>query len=246
VGRGGPGAARAGPREGPRELPAAREREPARATVREAVLTPDWTAVARGESRLGGTYRVTMAAGDARGVWFFRTHDRPGHAWRGRDSVRTTSDLFAAPYTAGYRLVGYADASADSLGGPEARWRGATRGGGPRVPLVWLATEDRRTLPGNDARRALAGVLEFTLAAAPKALWPALEAVVPPTTARDSAFYARLGRTSPRGERQPRLPITVRLDARGAARADTTLAAGGRTLRVRLERTDTLAIRRPY
>jgi hypothetical protein len=221
------------------------EREPARDIVRRAALAPDWTAVARDPSRLRGTYRVTMAAADARGVWFFRTHDRPGYAWRGRDSVRATADLLASPYTAGYRLVGYAAASADALADAEARWRGAA-GGGARVPLVWLATEDRPTLPGNDARRALAGELEFALAAAPEELWPALDALVPPTSATDSAFLARVGRAAPRGERQPRVPITVRLDAAGGVRADTTVLAAGRPLRVLLERVDTAAVRRPF
>jgi hypothetical protein len=224
---------------------AEREREPVRALVREAALSADWAAASRQASRLRGTYRVTLEAGDARGVWYFRTHDRPGYAWRGRDSVRTTADLLASPYTAGYRLVGYAAATADSLTGIEARFSRATPGA-PRVPLVWLATEDRPTLPGNAARQSLAGMLEFTLAAAPEVLWPALEPLVPPTSAADSALRARLRYVPERGQRQPRVPVTVRLKASGEVRADTTVLAGGRPVRLILERTDTLSLRRPF
>jgi hypothetical protein len=112
--------------------------------------------------------------------------------------------------------------------------------------LVWLATEDRPTLPGNAARQSLAGMLEFTLAAAPEVLWPALEPLVPPTSAADSALRARLRYVPERGQRQPRVPVTVRLKASGEVRADTTVLAGGRPVRLILERTDTLSLRQPF
>lgn len=228
-----------------RANPAEREREPVRALVREAVLAADWAAASREVSRLRGTYRVTVETGDARGSWYFRTHDRPGYPWRGRDSIGSTAELLASPYTAGYRLVGYAAATPDALSDVEARWRGATRDG-PRVPLVWLAAGDRPTLPGNEARRSLAAVIEFTLTSAPERLWSVLEPLAPPPTAGDSALLARTGYVLPRGERQPRVPITVRLGARGAVRGDTTVQVDGRRVRLILERTDTLSLRRPF
>ena len=224
---------------------AEREREPVRAIVREATLDPDFEDVAHDPSRLRGTYRVTVEARDAREVWYFRTEERPGAPWRGRDAVHTTADLLAAPYTAGYQLTGYAAPRADALPGlgvpvPHAMF------GGPRVPRVWLSTEDRPTLPGNAARHVLPGMLEFPLAAAPETLWPALESLVPPTSAADSAFFAGVRFTLERSQRQPRVPLTVHVEAGGAVRADTTMRAGGRLVRVRLERLDTLSVRRPF
>ena len=97
-----------------------------------------------------------------------------------------------------------------------------------------------------DARRALSGMLEFVLAAAPERLWNDLEALVPRQSARDSAMRARLNRPIPRGSKQPQIPLTIRLDTGGAIRADTTLVVGGRALRVVLERVDTLSMRRPF
>jgi hypothetical protein len=118
--------------------------------------------------------------------------------------------------------------------------------GAVRNPLAWLATTDRPTAPGNDARRELAAMLEFTLAAAPEKLWTDLEHLVPPQTADEIAFLARINRPMARGEKQPRIPLTIRLDPRGGIRADTTLLVGNRPLRVLLERVDTASIRRPY
>jgi hypothetical protein len=222
-----------------RANPTPAELEPVRTLVRRAVLDPDWRVAERIPSRLRGSYRVDLEVGGERSTWFFRTHDRPGYGWRGGDSLQTTADLLASPYVSGYRLVGYAAGSPDSLPGASPR--------GPlRVPLVWLATADRLTAPGNDTRRALSGMLEFILAAAPERLWNDLEALVPRQSARDSAMLARLNRPIPRGSKQPQIPLTIRLDARGGIRADTTLVLGGRTLRVVLERVDTLSVRRPF
>jgi hypothetical protein len=147
--------------------------------------------------------------------------------------------LLASPYILGYRLVGYAARSPDSLLIESPR-------GPRRVPLVWLATTDRPTTPGNDARRALAGVLEFNLAAAPELLWNDLEAFVPKQSQRDSVMLARMKVSIPRGDKQPQFPLTVRLDGRGGVRADTTLTVGGRAIRVILERVDTLSMKRPF
>ena len=89
-------------------------------------------------------------------------------------------------------------------------------------------------------------MLEFTLAAAPESLWDELEAFVPNPSAIDSALMARLNRPILRSQKQPRLPLTLRLNEGGGVRADTTLTAGGRTLRIVLERLDTISIKRPF
>jgi hypothetical protein len=218
-----------------RSQPAASELEPVRAIVHRAVLQADWPAVERTRSRLRGSYRVTMQGPGAGGTWYFRTHDRPGYRWREADSSRSTADLLASPHPAGYLLVGYAAGRRDALprGAPPA---------GDDAPLVWLAAADRPTAPGNDGRRELRGALEFRLASAPRSLWDQLEPFVPAMSPTDSALLARMGHAFPRGERQPRLPLTLRLDPGGGVRADTSLTSGGRTLRVSLERVDTVSV----
>ena len=52
--------------------------------------------------------------------------------------------------------------------------------------------------------------------------------------------------TIPRSEKQPRIPLTVRLDASGGIRGDTTRRIGARAIRVIIERVDTLSVRRPF
>ncbi len=218
-----------------RANPAAAELEPVRTQVRRAVLATDWRAVSRIPSRLRGTYRVDMELGGEQATWFFRTHDRAGYSWRARDSLATTADLLASPYVAGYQLVGFAAGSPDSL-------LTTMPSSLPWPPLVWLSTNDRPTAPGNEARRALPGELEFLLTAAPERLWDDLEALVPPPSAADSLLLARSNRPIVRERKQPRIPITVRLDASGGIRADTSLVVNGRTLRVILERVDAVSI----
>lgn len=219
--------------------PGAAELEPARTMLRRAVLDPDWEVAKILPSRLRGTYRVDIEAGGERSTWFFRTHDRPGYSWNAGDSLQTAARLLTSPHVLGYRLVGYAAASRDSI-------PGAILSGPVRVPLVWLATTDRPTVAGNDARRALSAVLEFTLGAAPERLWKDLEAFIPPSSAIDSAFAARLNRPIPRAQKQPRIPLMIRLDASGGIRGDTTLRVSARALRVVIERVDTLSIKRPF
>ena len=219
-----------------RANPESVELEPVRALLRAAVLESDWTLVEEIPSRLRGTYRVEVEAGGERRAWFFRTHDRPGYRWGEADSLRATAELLANPYAPGYRLAGYAAGTLDSL-------PNATPWGPPSIPLAWLAADDRPTAPGNAARGTLAGMLEFQLGAAPETLWDELEALAPPWSAVDSAMRARFN--IPRSRSQPRVPLTIRLDASGGVRADTTLDAGGRRVRVRLERVDTLSLRRP-
>ncbi len=219
--------------------PSATELEPARTMLRRAVLDPDWDVARSLPSRLRGTYQVDVEVGGERSTWFFRTHDRPGYSWNAGDSLQTTAQLLASPHVLGYRLVGYAAVFRDSISG-------ANMNGPVRTPLVWLATTDRPTVAGNDTRRVLSAVFEFTLAAAPEGLWTDLEAFVPRSSAIDSAFAARLNRPILRAQKQPRIPLTIRLDARGGIHGDTTLVVGARSLRVVIERVDTLSIRRPF
>jgi hypothetical protein len=216
---------------------ASAEQEPLRTLVRRAVLDPNWRMAARIPSRLRGTYRVDLEISGERTTWFFRTHDRPGYNWDGGDSLQMTADLLASPYIPGYRLVGYAAASADVL-------PAAARTGPPPFPLVWLATDDRPTAPDNDARSRLNSVLEFQLAAAPESLWEVLEALVLRDRRADNAHMVRLN--LPRDQQQAQIPLTVHLDERDRVRADTSLMVGARPLRVVLERVDTLAMKRPF
>lgn len=211
------------------------EAEPVRSMLRRAVLDADWAAASSAPSRLRGTWRVDVEADRVRQSWFFRTHDRPGYGWAGREPELRAAAIAASPWTPGYRIVGYPSAFRDSL------VISAPRGPTSRV---WLSTDDRPTAPGNDARRAVSGILEFTLGGAPQALWHHLERFVPPPSS--AAFRARSGNFPAREQLQPQLPITVRFDGRGGARADTTLTAGGRRLRVVLTRLDTVSITRPF
>ena len=217
----------------------AAELEPARAILRRAVLDADWQAAERVPSRLRGTYRVEMETGDQRGTWYLRTYDRPGYSWRGRDSLQTSADLIASPHVNGYRLVGYAAGAPDALFNVSLRDR-------PGPTLVWLATDDRPTTPGNDTRVVLAGMLEFRMAAAPESLWNDLEPFVPKSSAVDSMMMARMGHTMQRGEKQPQLPLSIRLKPGGDVRAETTFVVRGTTLRVVMRRIDTLSIKRPF
>jgi hypothetical protein len=216
----------------------AAELEPARTMLRRAVLDPDWNVATTLPSRLRGTYQVDVDAGGEKSTWFFRTHDRPGYVWNGGDSLQTTRQMLASPHILGYQLVGYASASRDSIP--------ATMNGPVRPPLVWLSTTDRPTAEGNDTRHTLSAVLEFNLGAASEKLWTDLETFARRLSATDSALLARMNRPMLRSQKQPRIPLTIRLDARGGIRGDTTLIVGGRSLRVVIERVDTLSIRRPF
>ncbi len=215
----------------------AAELEPVRTTIREVVLRPDWLRVVGIPSRLRGTWRVALESDGKRATWFFRTHEFPGYSWRGADSLQTTAALLAAPYISGYSLVGYAGTSPDSL--PSAMPRGPRR-----IPMVWLKAMDQPTTPGNESRRALNGVLEFTLHAAPEAWWDVLEGMVPRPSGIDSVFAARI--SLPRAQQQPQIPIALRLDGNGGINADTTFTIAGRSVRLMLERIDTLSNKRPF
>ena len=208
--------------------------EPVRSEAQRAVLAADWQEAARMPSRLRGSYMVTMETGEARQSWYFRTHDRPSYSWRD-DEGPSAVQLLASPHVTGYSLVSYPALARDEL--PTLHHRGSGR-----RPLTWLASADRPTAPGNHERRVLDGYLEFTLSAAPESLWPALEQFIPPPDTTFSTLSAK----PPASERQPRLPLTIRLDGSGGVTADTTLIAGGAPLRVRLVRLDTMSISRAW
>lgn len=213
--------------------------EPVRTLVRRAVLDPDWERVRSIPSRLRGAYRVDVEVDGERSAWFFRTHDRPGYAWNGDDSLQTSAQLIASPYVLGCRLVGYAASAREML------LTGTVAGGGSG-PLVWLNATDRPTAPGNDARNVLPSVLEFRLAAAPEHSWDAFESFVPRISVLDSIFFARTRLPRPRADRQPRLPLTLRVERNGDIRGDTTYRVGGRAVRLTLVRLDTVSLSRPF
>ena len=62
----------------------------------------------------------------------------------------------------------------------------------------------------------------------------------------DSAMLASMGRILARRDKQPRLALTLRIDARGDIRADTTFVRDGHRLRVQLVRIDTTTSRRLF
>lgn len=221
-----------------RAHPAAAELEPVRNRIRQAVLEPDLRVASAAPSRLRGTYRVDLEVGGERVTWYFRTHERPGYSWHGGDPAQSTAALVAAPYISGYRLVGYSGPTPDSI--PATMLRPPAQ-----TPLVWLAISDRPTKPGNAERRTLHGVFEFIMSAAPESMWDALELFVPKMNPVDSMMLTRVQRLVPRSRKQPQIPLTLRLDARGI-HADTVLRVAGRELKLRLERTDTLSNTRPF
>ena len=112
--------------------------------------------------------------------------------------------------------------------------------------MTWLGSNDRPTTPGIDPRDVLDGMLEFTLSATPESWWDLLEPLVPRPSYIDSLMMARMRFTTPRRQQQPRIPLAIHIETNGRVRADTTLVTNGRSLRILLERVDTLANRRNY
>jgi hypothetical protein len=221
---------------------AAAEREPARSVIREAVLRPDWAELGNVPSRLRGTYRVTVEGGDVRGTWFFRTYDRRQYSWREAENARSTANVLESPHAAGYQMEGFAAFTRDAL--PEVHLRNSR---GPDAPYVWLAATDRPTVAGNDAQRTFTGSLEFALRGAPASLWDYLEALVPPPTALEIALHGRgINLTQPRGDRQSRIPLTIRMDDKGGVHADTVLTKNGQRMRFSLDRVDTVSVKWPW
>ncbi|AMW03771.1 hypothetical protein [Gemmatimonas phototrophica] len=214
------------------------ELEPIRTLVRDAVLETDWRVAQRTPSQLRGTYRVELHADTTTYTWYFRTQPQLAYRWDG-ERQRTTAELLSSPHIGGYRMVGYAAESLSALTGDPGS-------GSNRRPLVWLVVNDRPTTPGNEARREFTGVLEFMQSATAEAAWDALAPFTPPLSVADSTMLARMGRPLPRGNRQPRLPITVQLGANESVRADSTWVTAGRRLRVVLTRVDTTTTRRTF
>jgi hypothetical protein len=212
------------------------ELEPVRELVRRAILKPDWETVRSMPSRLRGSYAVTMEADGSRGTWYFRTEARPRSSWPDRDTITTIATLLSSPHISGYRLVGYGGPTRDELVVSQPS------GPGRRLPFVWLVAEDRPTVAGNEARHVLRGQLEFTMAAAPAQLWDILDVFVRPLSPRDSVVLMRMPEIYARENRQPRLPITLRLDRSGSVRADTVLTMKGKTLRMSVVRLDTISV----
>ncbi|HEU5183415.1 MAG TPA: hypothetical protein VFU01_02530, partial [Gemmatimonadaceae bacterium] len=134
-----------------------------------------------------------------------------------------------------YRLVGYGAPSRDELVVSAPSPLGD-------APLVWLAAADRPTADGNAARRVLRGELEFKMSVAPEQLWDILDIFVPPLSSMDSLALTRMPELYTRENRQPRLPLTLRLNGSGSVRADTILTRHGKTLRLSLVRLDTISV----
>jgi hypothetical protein len=222
-----------------RSHPADAELEPARQLVRQAILGADWSTARRIPSRLRGSYQLTMESDGARATWYFRTHDRPGYRWEEADTIATTAELLVSPHVFGYVMVAYAAETRDAL-------VSSAPTGMRDLPLVWLAAADRPTVRGNETRHVLRGELMFRMAAAPNQLWDALDMFVPPLSSRDSLVLARSPHLFTRENRQPRLPLTIRVDGTGAVRADTSLTVNGKTLRVSVVRLDTISVRSRY
>jgi hypothetical protein len=214
------------------------ELEPIRKLVRRAILAADWQAARRVPSRLRGSYQVTMESDGSRGTWYFRTHDRVGSSWPEAEP-HTTAHLLASPHVFGYRLMGYAAPTREALVSSSPTLA-------PDLPLVWLAAADRPTIVGNEARTVLRGELMFRMAEVPNAVWDVLDMFVPPPSPTDSLVMTRSPYLFTRENRQPRLPMTIRLDGAGGVRADTSLTINGKTLRVSLTRLDTVAVARPF
>jgi hypothetical protein len=217
----------------------AAELEPLRTQVRGAILSPDWEIASAMRSRLRGSYRVDLETDGGRATWFFRTHDRPGYPWHPPDSQQTTAALLRSPYVTGYTLVGYVADLRDSLPATPSRNL-------PGLRRLWLGAADRPTVPGNEQRAVLPGMLMFTLATAPEVLWDDLDAFVPAMNPVDSMMMSRINRTIARSQRQPRLPLTLKLNDEGEVRADTVLQMGARRLRVSVLRVDTISLPRPF
>ena len=216
----------------------AAELQPLRTAIRQSVLAPDWKVARKTSSRLRGSYRLSIDGSRASGVWYFRTEPAPRFNWRALDLARPTADLIASPYIAGYQVTGLGAATYDSL--PSVSLRDA-----PRESRVWLSSSDRLTAPGGSTHRMLAGELQFVLAPAPEALWEDLVAAVPTLSRMDSLFFVRTNRAITALQRQPRIPLTIRIGNGGEVTADTTIMRGNQILRVRLERIDTIALRKP-
>lgn len=222
-----------------RANPIVAELAPVRTRLRDAVRNLDWEMARKTPSRLRGTYRVEIDANGTSHTWYFRTQPQLAYEWRGVDSMQTTREFLASPHIAGYSLVGYA---ADSI----AKLNSVVVQPPNRSPLVWLYVADRPSAPGNDARTAMTGVLEFMLGATSESTWAMLEPFARVPSALEREMMVRMPRQIPRSEQQRRIPLTVHFDTNRGARADTTIVRDGRRLRVTLTRVDTVSVPRLF
>lgn len=214
------------------------EREPIRQLVRSGILRFDMQEIRTLPSRLRGTYRVTMQADDTTVQWEFRTVTAAAYAWGTRDAARTTADIVASPYVSGTQLVGYGVDSAGAL------LTSMLKGSASRaVPHVWLSAADHPARPVTAGTREFQADLMFTRFAAPPQIWDALDAYVdvPSASTRQAIVrIAAMNRRAPRAEEQPHIPMTLRMQNDGRLRGDTTIVRNGRTLRVTLDRVDSV------
>jgi hypothetical protein len=217
-----------------------RDREPIRTDLRRTLMVSDMRQIERAPSRLRGTYRVTMQTHDTTLIWWFRTVDKPAYRWQENDDLMSTERMLAEPY-ASYSLVGFAVQDSTAL----AR-AGLASASTRDARLVWLATDDRPSLPGNDARRELRAQLTLQLKVVPQLHWPSVEPYNQALSAVDSALFVRIKRPLAREDRQPTLPMTVNIGRDGTPSADTTLVRDGRRLRVTIVRTDTISVVREW
>jgi hypothetical protein len=216
------------------------ETEPIRSQMRDLVLRADMRRMENMPSRLRGTYRVTMRSDDSSATWWFRTVNKPAYGWENPSRPRSSAEIVAAPYAA-YSLVGYAGSDSVSVAAGDI-----VASAMQRRALVWLGSGDRPSMPGNDRVRTIPASLVFALKGAPESIWLALEPFIPALSASDSAMFARSKLIVPRDQRQPSLPITLRVSANGAVSGDTTLVRDGRRLRVTLVRVDSSAVPRAW
>lgn len=213
------------------------ELEPIHTRILETVIRADEQVARLVPSRMRGSYRVTLREGEMETVWYFRTRTYATGSWKEEESKRSIANLVASPHLIGRTVFGYAADSASAL--PVTEPRGSSI---PDFARVWFSATDRPTVPGNDTVGTLRAQLEFTRRAAPPSVWDALDPFVPKPTGFDSAYRVRTGFVEQRGDEQPRLPLSIHIDATNRVYGDTTFVRGTRRLRITLERVDTVSI----
>ncbi len=216
-----------------------REHDPIRSEIRKSILADDFNRANQQRSRFRGTYRVELTSGNVSASWQFRTVDRPEMRWLDMDTIRSIADVLASPHISGYRLGGVAADSAGTI--PSFIQRGTHS-----RSLTWLSVADRPTTPRLDSRPVVQAMLEFKRYAAPRSIWEALTVYVPAPQPYELLALEYLRNSLTAGDDQPRLPFTLRVAADGRVSGDTTIVRGGRRLRVRVTRVDTLVVRRTY
>lgn len=80
------------------------EREPLRSWMRNEILMPRAPLYDDAQTRLRGTFVVTLRTGNDTLQWNTRSFERIVGPWEERDSVRTVADLMRRPWAAGHRI----------------------------------------------------------------------------------------------------------------------------------------------